>query len=317
MIRFRGWKGFTLIELLVVIAIIAILIGLLLPAVQKVREAAARTQCQNNLKQIALAAMNYESAQGTLPPGCNQNSLVGALAYILPYMEQANIYNLINPGVLKNNWAGGGWWGDGATFNASMKSVKSYICPADPIGTSNSASSATGGTFVFLTENGYTLTGGYFPSSYGFGFGLTDYVANAGALGNVRQSGDWYYGQWVGPYYQGSATRITGDITDGTSQTFAFGEALGGTNQGPRDFDNSWMGAGALPTAWDTIEPCQWYSYGSYHTAIVQFAMCDGSVQSIRKIGNSTPWFSPGWFQFMNASGMQDNYVVDWSQIGN
>src|SRR5262249_35459021 len=188
MIRLARKKmGFTLIELLVVIAIIAVLIGLLLPAVQKVREAAARVQCQNNLKQISLATINCcDSYQGKLPPAIGtypstkvsaNNAEGGVFFFILPFIEQQGLYNatfsatdqgLPDPG---NNSTGGrnGGLPCYVAWNAQAlnNNVKSYFCPSDPtIGQGWSAPPP-----VKNIQTSYAYNGQIFTVAYDWGWG--------------------------------------------------------------------------------------------------------------------------------------------------
>ena len=125
----HAWRrGFTLIELLVVIAIIAVLIALLLPAVQAAREAARRSQCTNNLKQMALASLNFESTNSTLPPNYAPRPLAGGsranvLANLMPYLEQGNLYNTWNFQLDSNNRI--------ENDTARTMQVNAYLCPSD------------------------------------------------------------------------------------------------------------------------------------------------------------------------------------------
>src|SRR5436190_4103412 len=137
--RLRRTSGFTLIELLVVIAIIAVLIGLLLPAVQKVREAASRMKCSNNLKQIGLALHNYEGiysrfpANGVYPVNATAADSYSALARLLPYIEQANLYQLVDLNAAAN------------VQNAvTAQRIATYLCPSEVNDVAKPSASATG-----------------------------------------------------------------------------------------------------------------------------------------------------------------------------
>jgi prepilin-type processing-associated H-X9-DG protein len=309
-----------LIELLVVIAIIAILIGLLLPAVQKVREAAARMSCTNNLKQIALAAMNYESSYGYLPPGINDSnsatyptpgsnvmynsygpSMAGTLVYLLPYVEQQNVATNFPQGV--TSLPGTTSW---YHYSAANTTIKIFLCPSDTAGT---VSPANGSWAFFVPYDmtssgpGYSMEGWYFAGNTSFG--RTNYASNPGYLSNLP--GVTIY---QGPFCYNSKTRIT-DITDGTSNTFGFGESLGGGNtnaatgmaNGVRDFVANW-GCFNMPTAWGLSPTPAWYQYGSMHDGgIVNFAFCDGSVRAVHN--------SVDYATFIYASGMNDGVAYN------
>jgi prepilin-type N-terminal cleavage/methylation domain-containing protein len=331
--------GFTLIELLVVIAIIAILIGLLVPAVQKVREAAARTQCENNLKQIALAALNYESTYKRLPPGTlvSPNSVnanpgyvtgppyagpyTGVLAFLLPYVEQSTVYNQLDPGLFKFNTTTGAWayntppydFNSGVTPTngtgypqVCSATISTFVCPSD----SPDAPVSSGIWDAYWSEGNNTIYGDYvldlpqYPT-FGHNLGPSNYMASAGWLGPGGRNP-----QLCGPYFLNSKTKILA-IRDGTSNTIGFGETFAGNPYGAngRDFRLSWMGSGTMPTAWGlpTGQP-GWYQFSSSHTGIIQFAWCDGSVRPVTTSANST--------LFIYASGMSDGQVVDLSQLG-
>jgi prepilin-type N-terminal cleavage/methylation domain-containing protein/prepilin-type processing-associated H-X9-DG protein len=137
----RAMRGFTLVELLVVIAIIGILVALLLPAIQAAREAARRSSCTNNLKQVGLGMLNYESAKGHLPPGCMMEEGSAWSAYLLPYMELNNVYGLAHIGEDETgNWQWGnpdGPYDDSARLGENFKNIRMieqvvsvYRCPS-------------------------------------------------------------------------------------------------------------------------------------------------------------------------------------------
>jgi prepilin-type N-terminal cleavage/methylation domain-containing protein len=206
-------SAFTLIELLVVIAIIAVLVGLLLPAVQKVREAAARTQCANNLKQMGLALHNFHDSYGHFPSGylCPQPKTDifytapgwSWAAQMLPYMEQQNLYQLINFTVPVE---------DPSNLAIRTTVLKLFVCPSD----------RSTGIFTIYNTSGAPMVQAA-TSSYAGNFGT-------GFMYLVPPD------QGTGVLFRNSQVRLT-DITDGTSNTFVVGERGSFFTQAP------WAGA--------------------------------------------------------------------------
>jgi prepilin-type N-terminal cleavage/methylation domain-containing protein/prepilin-type processing-associated H-X9-DG protein len=251
------WFGFTLIELLVVIAIIAILIGLLLPAVQKVREAAARMQCTNNLKQISLGNMNYESAYGTFVPGVGKNGCCWGtwMIPILPYVEQESLFKMytnfggLDPNGRYNTNTGPGTVTPRGNRFVVTQRLKVFTCPSD-----TPQVWLTGGHS--LTKHNYALNAGnttfyQVPLPLRCTPGTTGCTPFGGAPFNWYTNSDLVNDStfpWTIPPSDptqgrmGAPVKIT-DITDGTSNTMMASEVLQGRLDDLRGF--TWWGGAA------------------------------------------------------------------------
>lgn len=343
----RRPQGFTLIELLVVIAIIAVLIGLLLPAVQKVREAANNITCKSNLKQVAMAVVNYESQKGAYPAGsiCRRGvnatgpGNINTVSYydtwaitILPFVEQDNVYQLWLPNM--PNIAPDSVAGTLGTMRKQL--VKVYNCPSDL--------SAGQGFVPYPPDSGndYTTNGSngpggngpyksgpyplYMPSTYracsGASYGGSNWWTNpsnpddGGSNENWDDSaqipqlmahfpGDRGVMHAVDPEVPGARAERLADVTDGASNTIMLGEYATKDTPGRRTFwafaytsynqslvtfnapwtlQNSYAACAATPNPSGSNQ-CK-RAFASFHMGGLNFAFCDGSVQTISRSVN-------------------------------
>ena len=216
----RRVSGFTLIELLVVIAIIAVLIALLLPAVQAAREAARRTQCVNNMKQLGIALHNYHDVVGSFPtsfwratPSSNGINRHSWIAMILPYIEQKPLYDAINFSVA----AGGA-----INSTAYMTPINALMCPSDPSPTQSSYPRVNTGLGINSNSGPKLNYFGNFGDNYNDDATFLPFTS----LPYVRQNGFGEGGTFTGLMSRSGGTTSMRDITDGTSNTFAAGESL-------------------------------------------------------------------------------------------
>jgi prepilin-type N-terminal cleavage/methylation domain-containing protein len=313
--RLGSRSGFTLIELLVVIAIIVLLMALLLPAIQKVREAANKMLCASNLRQIAIAAHNYHNDYSRLPlgqygpprppgmlAGYGSASNVGQFYELLPYMEQDNLFkqflmsNITKyPCPAAPPYPGGPWYNYTPNLLVAQAKLKMWICPSD-----TAYERPTNGVFIMMYIDGCTLWGLYYPNPIGNTLGRTSYFGTMGAwdeAGSVG-SGCVDLAMFAGIFSAVNGTMPAGQphrppsfltlgqlaALDGTSNTLMYGESLGRRGTGASDWGLCWIG-GSQSTLWGLrdVTNADWPMFSSRHPAVVQFAFGDGSTRGLRR----------------------------------
>jgi prepilin-type N-terminal cleavage/methylation domain-containing protein/prepilin-type processing-associated H-X9-DG protein len=296
MLRSGHRAGFTLIELLVVIAIIAILIGLLVPAVQKVREAASRTQCVNNLKQIGLACHNYHDTNKKFPPALQRTSTkpqdmwyVSWMARILPFVEQDVIGRRV-PGEYQRIYTPWGFaaTGKNAPHEALSIEMPLYKCPSEPRNLVHPLANVGWGQYpvAFTTYlgnsgvNSRTKDGIFYASSAVTMMMVTDGTSNTILVGERPPSLDLYFGWWyAGAGFvdigMGGQQVGVGDVILGAREVYYAADSydgVGGPHRScPTSFVNFQPG--------DIIDPCHQVHFWSLHPGGSNFCFTDGSVR--------------------------------------
>jgi len=297
--------AFTLVELLVVIAIIGVIVALLLPAVQAAREAARRMSCSNNVKQISLAAHQFESSYRVFPPGHlgpdpaditltitngGTQAYTGTLLFLLPQVEQAAAHDTVAGNFLNTEQLGGPiWFSDPALVTLSRLKIPIFQCPSD-IDTDTPPKVISRSHMHYTpmptpgdathTHEARTLTD--------YAGGISSYVGCAGKFGALEPA-------TRGVFCNRSRTRFA-NITDGTSNTMFFGETAAGPGQA-----YLWIAAGAISTSFGFGNGFE--LWGSYHAGdVIMISLADGSVRTI------TP--SMDYPLFQNLSMMADGAVA-------
>jgi len=341
--------GLTLVELLVVIAVLAALMALLLPAVQKVREAASKMQCASNLRQLGIAAHHFHNDHGRLPPGYLGPSLarntdypghlqegqwVGHLPLLLPYLEQGALFRQIqvnfDPRVVSAlRWTKKpGPIPHADNLTTARVNLKIFRCPsaANYAPESEGSGSNAGGTIlglhVFNDVQRGPFTDGWKENYLGLEdyrfFAKTNYMGVAGCGVGTHP----FFNQFEGIYTNRSQHTLGQlSVRDGTSNTLLYGEACGTFwNSPPESMDICWMAGGGLGTylGLQRARTAPLITFSSWHTAGVQFCFADGSVRTVR-FGN-TLWdqVSPqtqDWHLLQQLAGYRDGRSADVSSL--